>query len=145
MLFISGIVKVPVVTTFATELPDMVPKRPLAITATFAGPPILCPVAARARSMKNFPRPVLWRKAPNNMNRYTKVEALKRHAQYSFSRYIHVGDDPGVGKAAVGEHSREIGTEIGSMQEKRWPQLLWECPQHAGTPQEQAECRWHRK
>jgi hypothetical protein len=39
MLFIKGMLKDPVPTTLATALPDIVPKRELAITATFAGPP----------------------------------------------------------------------------------------------------------
>ena len=65
-------VKVPVDTVFATEEPEMVPKKPLASTATLAGPPTKRPAAARARSMKNLPRPVLCRNAPNRMNRKTK-------------------------------------------------------------------------
>ena len=39
MKFISGIVTEPVVTVFATELPDTMPHRALEITATLAGPP----------------------------------------------------------------------------------------------------------
>ena len=35
----SGMVKVPVDTVLATEEPEMVPKKPLASTATLAGPP----------------------------------------------------------------------------------------------------------
>ncbi|GAI41859.1 unnamed protein product [marine sediment metagenome] len=36
-------VKDPVATTFETELPDMLPKRELAKTAVFAGPPLIFP------------------------------------------------------------------------------------------------------
>ncbi len=37
-----GMVKLPVPTTFAAELPETVPKRELEMIATFAGP-LLCP------------------------------------------------------------------------------------------------------
>ena len=53
-----GIVRLPVPTTLATELPDTVPMRPLESTATFAGPPLAQPAMEFARSMKNFPSPV---------------------------------------------------------------------------------------
>ena len=46
----SGIVTLPVVATFATELPDTVPIRALPTTAAFAGPPTLWPASANARS-----------------------------------------------------------------------------------------------
>ena len=49
VFFIAGIVKLPVVTTSAAGLPDMVPKRALAITDTFAGPPFDVPVRALAK------------------------------------------------------------------------------------------------
>ena len=39
MLFINGIVNVPVVTVLATELPEIVPKNADEMTATLAGPP----------------------------------------------------------------------------------------------------------
>ena len=39
--FIMGMVKAPVETVLAMALPEMEPKRPLAITETLAGPPIL--------------------------------------------------------------------------------------------------------
>ena len=39
--FIIGMVKAPVDTVLAIALPDMEPKSPEAMTATFAGPPIL--------------------------------------------------------------------------------------------------------
>ncbi len=50
-------VKAPVVTAFATELPETVPIRPLATTAALPGPPWLRPVRARERSMKKLARP----------------------------------------------------------------------------------------
>ena len=59
MLFIRGMVNVPVVTTFVTELPDMVPKRLLAKTATLAGPPLAPPAMAKDVSMKSRPAPEL--------------------------------------------------------------------------------------
>jgi len=67
--FISGMVKVPVPTTFATELPLIVPNRQLATTATLAGPPRLSPRTAKARSMNTLPTPVVVRTIPKTMNK----------------------------------------------------------------------------
>ena len=53
-----GIVKEPVPTTLATELPETVPMSPDESTATFAGPPLAQPAMLFARSMKNLPSPV---------------------------------------------------------------------------------------
>ena len=50
--FIRGMVKVPVPITFATGLPLMEPKKPLATTATLAGPPRYLPKALVARSVR---------------------------------------------------------------------------------------------
>lgn len=66
-------VKEPVVTVFATELPETVPIIALDMTAAFAGPPTSPLVTEFARSIKNFPAPDLSRNAPNIMNRMTKV------------------------------------------------------------------------
>src|SRR5215212_9063728 len=41
--FITGIVKVPVVTTLATDDPEIMPVRPDDTTPAFAGPPRNCP------------------------------------------------------------------------------------------------------
>ena len=71
--FIIGIVKEPDVTTFATELPLMVPCSALEKIATLAGPPTLLPAMATARSLKYCPTPVLTRKAPNSRNRNMNV------------------------------------------------------------------------
>ena len=71
--FISGIVNDPVVTTLARELPDIVPRSPLATTAVFAGPPAKRPVRAKARSMNSFAPPVTSRKHPKTMKAKTKV------------------------------------------------------------------------
>ncbi len=65
-------VKVPVDTVLATELPEIVPKKPDANTATLAGPPTYFPAAARAKSIKNLPSPVLCKKAPKSTKRNTK-------------------------------------------------------------------------
>jgi hypothetical protein len=59
-----GIVKEPVVTVFATELPDIMPKKVLEATAAFAGPPLDQPVRAKATSVKNCPAPVFLKRAP---------------------------------------------------------------------------------
>ncbi len=56
--FINGIVMIPVVTTFDTAVPEMVPNRVLPKTATLAGPPRYLPIKAMARSVKKAPPPV---------------------------------------------------------------------------------------
>ncbi len=66
--FISGMVITPVVTTFATEEPEIEPISPDPSTATWPGPPTNRPAAARARSITNSPAPERSRKAPNSTN-----------------------------------------------------------------------------
>jgi hypothetical protein len=58
-------------TVLAMALPEMEPNRPLAMTDTLAGPPILCPTAARGQSMKNFWAPLFSRNAPKRTKRMT--------------------------------------------------------------------------
>ena len=53
-----GMVKEPMVTQLAMALPLIIPKKPLAIIDTLAGPPGVPPATAMARSIKNFPSPV---------------------------------------------------------------------------------------
>src|SRR5699024_11799808 len=47
-------VKTPVETTFATELPDTDPNKALDKTAALAGPPLFPPVAPMAKLIKNL-------------------------------------------------------------------------------------------
>ncbi len=68
-------VKEPVVTTTATAAPLIMPKRPEATTATFAGPPLVPPAMALAKSLKNWPMPHLFITSPNAINRKIYVEA----------------------------------------------------------------------
>jgi len=56
-LFMRGIVNVPVPTTFATALPDIVPKKALDTTAILAGPPLNPPAKANEISLKNLSAP----------------------------------------------------------------------------------------
>ena len=70
-LRIIGMVNDPVVAVFATALPDSDPIRPLASTATLAGPPGLRPKTACAKSMMNRVAPLAERKAPKMTNRKT--------------------------------------------------------------------------
>ena len=49
---ISGMVKVPVVTTLAIEEPEIIPVRAEETTAALAGPPRMCPSSAKATRMK---------------------------------------------------------------------------------------------
>ena len=73
MLFMRGMVNMPVVQTLATEDPEMDPMSPELITATFAGPPVEWPASAIAKSMINFPIPVCSKKVPKRINRKTNV------------------------------------------------------------------------
>jgi hypothetical protein len=50
--FMSGMVKVPVVTTLAIELPEMMPVAADDTTAALAGPPRMWPSSAKALLMK---------------------------------------------------------------------------------------------
>ena len=50
--FISGMVKVPVVTTLAMDEPETSPVIALETTAAFAGPPRMCPSSENATQMK---------------------------------------------------------------------------------------------
>ena len=73
VLFIIGIVKVPVVTVLATEDPEINPVRPDARMAAFAGPPLILPTKANAKLKKYFPPPAVSRIAPNNTNKKIKL------------------------------------------------------------------------
>ena len=57
---------VPVVATLATALPLIIPINALAITATFAGPPGLCPTSVSEKSLINLLNPLYFKNAPNN-------------------------------------------------------------------------------
>jgi len=72
-LFMRGIVKEPTVTALATEEPLMEPMKPLAMTATLAGPPDDQPARAMAMSMKSCARPVRAMKRPKSTKWKTKV------------------------------------------------------------------------
>src|SRR5699024_2078002 len=67
VFFINGMVNVPVVTAFATELPEMDPIIPDDTTAALAGPPLNEPTRDIARSINIFPAPVTSKNAPNRI------------------------------------------------------------------------------
>src|SRR3546814_8527006 len=71
--FRRGIVKEPVVTTLATDEPEIEPNRAEVITAILAGPPRQRPATAVPRFMKKPPAPERSRKAPKIMKGKTKV------------------------------------------------------------------------
>ena len=73
VLFMMGIVNVPVVTVLATEEPDIKPVRPDARIAALAGPHLSLPTRAKARFKKYFPPPAASRVAPNNTNKNIKL------------------------------------------------------------------------
>ena len=60
-------VKVPVPTTFAVTLPDMVPNTQLDTMAAWAGPPRRRPVSAKATFISVSAAPVPPRTTPNTM------------------------------------------------------------------------------
>ena len=70
--FIKGIVKVPVVTVFAIEEPEIIPVKPDATTDAFAGPPLYLPSIANAKLIKYSPAPALSSNEPNKTKRNTK-------------------------------------------------------------------------
>ena len=67
---------VPVVTTFAAEEPEIMPIRPLAITAFLAGPPLYLPVSAYEKSTNHSPVPNASRNAPKTTNAMIYVAAM---------------------------------------------------------------------
>ncbi len=76
MLFIRGIVKVPVVATLATALPLSEPVRAEEITATCAGPPRRRPAIARARSLNSAVAPLTLKNEPNRIKTIIAVDAV---------------------------------------------------------------------
>ena len=72
VFFIIGIVNVPVVTVFATEEPDIIPVIPDPKIAALAGPPLIFPTRAKAKSKKYFPPPAVSKRAPNKTNKNIK-------------------------------------------------------------------------
>ena len=70
-LRIIGIVNVPVVTAFATALPESEPMSPLPSTETLAGPPGDRPKSRSEKLMMNCVAPVTSRNAPKITNRNT--------------------------------------------------------------------------
>ena len=71
--FMSGIVTIPVDMMLPITVPLIEPKMLEATTATLAGPPRLCPMPARARSVKNFVAPVNSMRRPSRTNARTSV------------------------------------------------------------------------
>ena len=67
IFFIIGIVITPVVATFATADPEIMPIRPEERTAAFAGPPEDLLEAFMPMSISSWPPPISEKKAPNTM------------------------------------------------------------------------------
>ena len=64
--------KVPVVTVFATEEPDIIPVIPDPKMAALAGPPLILPTIAKAKFKKYCPPPAVSKRAPNKTNKNMK-------------------------------------------------------------------------
>ena len=71
MRVIIGMVIEPVITTLLLALPERVPNRLLATTATLAGPPRQRPIRAMLRSVKKSAPPVAKSTRPNRMKAKT--------------------------------------------------------------------------
>ena len=69
MRFISGMVKVPVVTVLAMDEPEIIPVIIELRTEALAGPPRNDPSIAIATLMNQLPPPARSSKAPNSTNR----------------------------------------------------------------------------
>ena len=72
VFFIIGIVNVPVVTVFAMDEPEIKPVIPDPSIAALAGPPLIFPTIAKAKSKKYLPPPAVSNRAPNNTKRNIK-------------------------------------------------------------------------
>ena len=72
VFFMIGIVKVPVVTVLAIDEPEIKPVIPDPSMAAFAGPPLIFPTIANAKSKKYLPPPAVSSSAPNNTKRKIK-------------------------------------------------------------------------
>src|SRR3546814_16176947 len=72
--FMSGMVKEPVVTTLATEEPEIEPHSAEVRTAILAGPPRQRTAKAVPRFMNTSPAPERYRKATKNMKGKKKIE-----------------------------------------------------------------------
>ena len=59
VFFMIGIVKVPVVTVLAIEDPEIIPVIPDPKIAALAGPPLIFPTIANAKSKKYLPPPAV--------------------------------------------------------------------------------------
>ena len=57
-------VRTPVVETFATAEPEIMPISPEEITAAFAGPPTVLLLSFMPQSMRTWPPPVFVKNAP---------------------------------------------------------------------------------
>ena len=64
-----GIVKVPVVTVFAIDEPEIIPVIPDPRIAALAGPPLILPTIANAKFKKYCPPPAVSKRAPNKTNK----------------------------------------------------------------------------
>ena len=69
----TGMVKVPVVTTLAIDEPEIIPVMPDARIAALAGPPLKRPTIAKERARKYCPAPALSSSAPKSTKRKTKL------------------------------------------------------------------------
>ena len=78
----SGMVKDPVIATFAAALPVIDPTRELLITAIMPGPPCILPATTRASNMKNLVPPRPCKTPPNKTNKKMKLAEVGKTMPY---------------------------------------------------------------
>ena len=82
---------IPVVTTFETAVPEMVPKSAEATTEIFAAPPRLLPTVAMASSVKNCPPPA-WNRSWAHQDEHDddRRADLERNAKQGVGVEAHI-------------------------------------------------------
>ena len=107
ILRMTGMVNVPVVTTFAIDEPEIMPVMPEARIAALAGPPLNLPTRAKERARKYCPAPALSRRAPNSTNREHEAHRdADRNAEDRLPGQPLVTDQPVEAQPLVGHDVR---------------------------------------
>ena len=109
--FIIGMVNDPEVTVFATELPEIIPCNPLAVTAALAVPPVNVPVA-RTRGREELPYVRLYEQHAEEQEQVDKRRGdLYRGAENGACGKERLGRQPVPGEAGVGEDRQVVPEE----------------------------------
>ena len=91
----TGMVKVPVVTTLAMDEPEIMPVMPEARIAPLAGPPLYRPTMAKESARKYRPAPALSSSAPNSTKQEHETDRdADRDAENGLSGQPVIADQP---------------------------------------------------